>query len=316
MWAHCRTIQRTTTTELPVPAHFPPATPLTRADPGVPAGPRTPVRQRAPGRYAERSPTGQIIAQHTQSTAKACPDGEKGKEAGICVPKGSPVDCGRLPSGTFRRRELRSASRPGIDRKSDRFRPRAGSRVRRRPPPGAARDGRSRGPGKGHSTPPISPDTDHAGPCADPGGPARDHGARTRSRRGKGRKRRLPRPLLSALGGGRQRRAAPARGAGRAPATTERRVRSAERGVNAQQHDRDRRCGALNSGDTGPVRGDNGATGPRAGSFTGFHRLLAPRGRAMVFQGTYTVMCAVLALIGIACVVWAWCVSGRRHRTS
>jgi hypothetical protein len=31
----------------------------------------------------------------------------------------------------------------------------------------------------------------------------------------------------------------------------------------------------------------------------------------MVVQGAYTVLGAVLALIGIACVVWAWSVSGR-----
>lgn len=31
----------------------------------------------------------------------------------------------------------------------------------------------------------------------------------------------------------------------------------------------------------------------------------------MVFEGAYTVLCAVLALIGVACVVWAWTVSGR-----
>ncbi len=31
----------------------------------------------------------------------------------------------------------------------------------------------------------------------------------------------------------------------------------------------------------------------------------------MVIQETYTVLCAVLALIGIACVLWAWNVSGR-----
>lgn len=187
----------------------------------------------APGRYVERGADGPITAQRAHSTAKACRDGEKGRERGICTPNGVSGGLSRLPP------DISAITIPGC------------ARHRKEPGKAAGFAGGNRGRDGGLRS------------WSGRRNPARRRGVRRPGARPPGTARPVPPAVAREVHPPGTPVDPRRRGRGALAGRAALRVRSAERVVNGREQDRDRGCGVVNRGDTWLVREDNGAPGAR-----------------------------------------------------